>query len=232
MNERAGVPALELRDVFKVYKDGSVEAVALRGVSLRIAPGEYVALWGPSGCGKSTLLNLAAGLALPTAGHVLIEGRDIGGQPEDVRALVRQDAIAVVFQSDNLLPRLTVQENVELPLRLAGASGASQAAQEALAAVGVGDLGQRYPEQLSGGERQRVAFATAIAGDPRLLLADEVTGELDSRNGEVVLDLMDRLNRERSMTILAVTHNPLAATRAQRRVVMRDGRVADEDGRI
>ncbi|TAJ16547.1 MAG: ABC transporter ATP-binding protein, partial [Dehalococcoidia bacterium] len=191
------------------------------------APGEYLALWGPSGCGKSTLLNLVAGLALPTAGQVLVEGGEIGGQTEAERALMRQHVVAVVFQSDNLLPRLTVRENVELPLRLTGAPAASMSAREALAAVGLGDLGGRYPGQLSGGERQRVAFATAIATHPRVLLADEVTGELDRRNGEIVLDLMDQLNRERSMTILAVTHSPVAAARAHRRVVMLDGRIVD-----
>ncbi len=137
----AGPPAIELTDVFKVYKEGSIETVALRGVSLRIEEGEYTALCGPSGCGKSTLLNLVAGLALPTAGRVRVAGIEIGNQTEAERAVLRRDTVALVFQSDNLFPRLTVLENVQLPARLAGRRDAPKLAKEALESVGVGDLG-------------------------------------------------------------------------------------------
>ncbi len=222
-----GAPAIQLEDVFKVYKEGPIETVALRGVSLQIAQREYVALCGPSGCGKSTLLNLIAGLALPTAGRIRVGGSEIGGQTESERSALRRTSVGLVFQSDNLLPRLTVLENVQLPARLAGRSDARSLAAAALESVGVEGLGSRYPDQLSGGERQRAAIATAIALSPAVLLADEVTGELDSRAGQVVLDLLARLNRERGMTILAVTHNPAAAASADRIVNMQDGAIRE-----
>ena len=222
----SSAPALELQDVFKVYKEGPIETVALRGVSMRIEPGEYVALCGPSGCGKSTLLNLVAGIALPTAGRVRVCGAEVGGQTETERALMRR-SVGLVFQSDNLFPRLTVLENVQLPARLAGRGDAAKLAAAAIENVGVGSLGGRYPAQLSGGERQRVAIAAAIALAPTVLLADEVTGELDSRTGQVVLDLLTRLNRETGLTIVAVTHNPAAAASAHRVVNMRDGAIRE-----
>lgn len=223
----AGIPAIELTDVFKVYKEGPIETVALRGVSLRIEKGEYTALCGPSGCGKSTLLNLVAGLALPTAGRVRVAGTEIGNQTEAERSLLRRDTLGLVFQSDNLFPRLTVLENVQLPARLAGRADAPKLAKAALESVGVGSLGARYPGQLSGGERQRVAIAAAIALGPRILLADEVTGELDSGSGAVVLDLLSRLNHDLGLTILAITHNPAAAESAHRVVNMQDGAVRE-----
>lgn len=223
----SSAPALELQDVFKVYKEGPIETVALRGVSMRVEPGEYVALCGPSGCGKSTLLNLVAGIALPTAGRVRVCGAEVGGQTETERALMRRRCVGLVFQSDNLFPRLTVLENVQLPARLAGRGDAAKLAAAAIENVGVGSLGGRYPGQLSGGERQRVAIAAAIALAPTVLLADEVTGELDSRTGQVVLDLLTRLNRETGLTIVAVTHNPAAAASAHRVVNMRDGAIRE-----
>ena len=221
----ASAPAIEFADVFKVYKEGPIETVALRGVSLRIAPGEHIALCGPSGCGKSTLLNLAAGLASPTAGRVSIAGVDIGNRSEAERAIMRRAQLGLVFQSDNLLPRLTVLENVQLPARLAGRPDARALASAALKSVDVEDLGNRYPAQLSGGERQRVAIAAAISLNPPVLLADEVTGELDTRTGQVVLDLLTRLNREHGLTILSVTHNAAAAASAHRTIDMRDGAI-------
>ena len=222
----SSAPALELQDVFKVYKEGPIETVALRGVSMRVEPGEYVALCGPSGCGKSTLLNLVAGIALPTAGRVRVCGAEVGGQTETERALMRR-SVGLVFQSDNLFPRLTVLENVQLPARLTGRGDAAKLAAAAIENVGVGSLGGRYPAQLSGGERQRVAIAAAIALAPTVLLADEVTGELDSRTGQVVLDLLTRLNRETGLTIVAVTHNPAAAASAHRVVNMRNGAIRE-----
>ncbi len=217
---------VELDDVFKVYKDGAVETVALRGVSLRIVGGEYVALCGPSGCGKSTLLNLVAGLAVPTAGRVRVAGVEMSGQTEGARANVRRTSVGIVFQSDNLFPQLTLAENVQLPLRLAGRTNARALALRALESVGILPLGQRYPGQVSGGERQRAAIAAAVALDPAVLLADEVTGELDSRSGQVVLDVLTELNRERGVTIVSVTHNPAAANRSHRVIAMEDGAIA------
>ncbi|MEO9254300.1 MAG: ABC transporter ATP-binding protein [Tepidiformaceae bacterium] len=217
--------AIELDDVFKVYKEGPIETVALRGVSIRITAGEYVALCGPSGCGKSTLLNLVAGFALPTAGRIRVAGADLGGQTEAERSRMRRIFVGLVFQSDNLLQRLTVLENVQLPARLAGCSDARGLAVAALTSVGVEGLGSRYPAQLSGGERQRVAIAAGIALSPAILLADEVTGELDSQTGQVVLDLLTRLNQEHGLTILAVTHSQKAASRAHRVIDMEDGAI-------
>lgn len=225
----AGAPAVELEDVFKVYKEGPVETVALRGVSLKIAAGEYVAICGPSGCGKSTLLNLVAGLALPTAGRVRVAGQEIAGQSEAERSEMRRRSVGVVFQSENLFPRLTVLENAQLPGRLLGSSEARALAMTALESVGVAGLSGRYPAQLSGGERQRVAIASAIALSPALLLADEVTGELDTRSGQVVLDLLSHLNRDRGLTIVAVTHNPAAADSADRVVNMLDGAIRETE---
>lgn len=218
-------PCIELVDVFKVYKEGPVETVALRGVSLRIEAGEHVALCGPSGCGKSTLLNLAAGVALPTAGRVRVAGLDLAEQTDGERSKLRRDTVGIVFQSDNLFPRLTLRENVELPARLSGRSNAREIALEALQSVGIGALGGRYPAQVSGGERQRAAIAAAIALEPAVILGDEVTGELDSRSGEAVLELLTQLNRDRGVTILSVTHNPAAARRAHRVIEMQDGAI-------
>lgn len=225
----SSAPAIEVEDLFKVYKEGPIETVALRGVSLKVERGDYVALCGPSGCGKSTLLNLIGGLAVPTAGRVRVAGVEIGSQTETERSAMRRQSVGVVFQSDNLFPRMTVLENVQLPACLAGRRDGRALAMTALESTGVNGLFRRYPAQLSGGERQRVAIAAAIALGPTVLLADEVTGELDVKTGQFVLDLLARLNRERGLTILAVTHNPAAAASADRIVNMRDGTVGQPE---
>ena len=214
-------PALELRDLFKIYREGAIETVALRGADLTVAPGEFVAIVGPSGSGKSTLLGLAAGLATPSAGRVLIAGRDLAALSEEDRADLRHRRVGLVLQRDNLLPFLSIQENVILALAAGG--DRRQQATALLARVGLDDRLDHRPGQLSGGEQQRAAIAVALANDPVLLLADELTGELDSATAEGVMQLLAELNRERGTAIVLVTHNLDLAARAGRAVQMTDG---------
>ncbi len=218
-------PVIALNDVIKVYKEGPVETVALRGIDLRVSPGDYLAIRGPSGCGKSTLLSIIGGLARPTAGRVEVGGTDISGLPEADLAGIRRDTFGMVFQADNLFSWLTAQENVELALRLNGRPDVRAAAREALSLVGLDERRGERVSKLSGGERQRVAIATAIANRPQVLLADEVTGELDSTSAAVVLGALDQLVGREGIAVLAVTHNPEAAARAARRIDMVDGRI-------
>jgi ABC-type lipoprotein export system ATPase subunit len=220
-------PALELRDLFKIYREGPIETVALRGADLAVAPGEFVAIVGPSGSGKSTLLALAAGLATPSAGKVLLEGRDLAALGEEARAELRRRRVGLVFQRDNLLPFLSARENVILALADGGDRRGRAAA--LLARVGLGDRLDHRPARLSGGEQQRAAIAVALANDPALLLADELTGELDAATAEGVMRLLEELNRERGTAIVLVTHNPELAARAGRAVRMLDGLLAPFD---
>jgi len=213
--------ALELRDLFKIYREGAIETVALRGADLTIAPGEFVAIVGPSGSGKSTLLGLAAGLATPSAGRVLIEGRDLAALGEEARADLRQRRVGLVLQRDNLLPFLSARENVILAI--ADGDARRGRATALLERVGLGTRLDHRPGQLSGGEQQRAAIAVALANDPALLLADELTGELDSATAEEVMLLLAELNRERGTAIVLVTHNLDLAARAGRAVQMVDG---------
>ncbi|MCX7623841.1 MAG: ABC transporter ATP-binding protein [Thermomicrobium sp.] len=220
-------PLVELDTVTKVYRDGAREVVALRGVSLRIEPGEWVAVVGPSGCGKSTLLNLVAGLDRATSGRVLVDGLDLGTYDEEALARWRRRTVGIVFQFFQLLPTLTALENVQLPLALAGQRQARTRALELLEAVGLAHAAHRLPSELSGGERQRVAIARALANEPRLLLADEPTGNLDSETSDAVLGLFASAWR-RGTTVVLVTHDPEVAARAERIVELRDGTVAGE----
>ncbi len=224
-------PAVECRAVRKVY-EGAEAVVALDGLDLAIAPGEFVAIEGPSGCGKSTLLHLLAGIDRPTSGDVRVGGRDIGRLPEAERTLYRRRDVGMVFQFFNLLPHLDLAENVELPGRLDGRGDAPERARELLARVGLAHRARAHPYELSGGEMQRVAIARALATGARLLLADEPTGNLDSRNGERVLELLGAVRAERALTLLLATHSPAAARRAGRVVEMRDGRIQDSGSRI
>jgi ABC-type lipoprotein export system ATPase subunit len=218
--------ALECHDVFKIYRSGPVETVALRGLDLRIEPGESVAILGPSGCGKSTLLALAAGLDEPSAGELRVWGRSLGRLEEAELAAYRARDLAIVFQSDNLWPALSAQENVAISLRLAGHDDAESAAARSLAAFGLDERRSHRAAALSGGEQQRVAIAAAAARRARLVLADEPTGELDQRNEEIVLEALEKLRREYDSTVVLVTHSERVAERAQRVIGMRDGRVA------
>jgi putative ABC transport system ATP-binding protein len=215
--------ALEFHDVFRIYRSGPVETVALRGLDLRIERGELVAVLGPSGCGKSTMLALAAGLDQPSAGEVRAFGRSLGRLGEAELAAYRGRDIAVVFQSDNLWPTLSARENVALGLRLAGRDGGGAEAQEALVAFGLGErLGNRA-SALSGGEQQRVAIAAAAARRARLTLTDEPTGELDRGNEQIVLESLRRLRDDYGSTIVVVTHSEAVAGSADRVVELRDG---------
>jgi putative ABC transport system ATP-binding protein len=224
---------IELRDVRKQYLlDGAEHAVdALRGVSLAVGDGELVAIMGASGSGKSTLLNLLGCLDRPTAGSYLLDGVDVGGLDADARAELRNRRIGFVFQSFNLLPRTTARDNVALPLVYGEVPFAEHRAraEAALAAVGVAQLADRLPSQLSGGQQQRVAIARALVTRPRLLLADEPTGNLDTATSAEIVALLSQLNREQRLTVVVVTHEPDVAAATSRVVVLRDGRVV-EDG--
>ncbi len=222
---------LEARGLIKSYRLGSVETRALDGLDLRIEPREFVSVMGPSGSGKSTLLNLLVGLDRPSTGEVLVEGVPLSTLDEDGLTALRRTRVGVVFQAFNLLPGLAAQENVELPLRAAGASRreAAERARAMLVAVGLGDRLRHRPDELSGGQAPRVASARALVLEPAIVVADEPTGSLDSDSGMGVLRLLRRLNEEQGVAILMVTHAPAAAAHADRIVTMCDGRVVSED---
>jgi putative ABC transport system ATP-binding protein len=215
-------------DLWKRYNqtEGN-NAAALRGANLEIAAGEAVALYGKSGSGKTTLLNLLAGLDHPTQGRVEVEGRDLQSLGEEGRTRLRRQRLGFVFQFFNLLPTLTAFENVFLSLELAGKPD-SEVAQEALRLVGLGSKAQRFPHELSGGEQQRVAIARALVKEPAIILADEPTGNLDTRTGELVLDLLAGQCRRRRTTLIMATHSPLTCRFADRLLRMVDGVVVEE----
>ncbi|MDQ1504518.1 MAG: putative transport system ATP-binding protein [Actinomycetota bacterium] len=223
-------PMLELVDVVKSYGAGPGEVRALTGVSLTLRAGEFVAVRGPSGCGKSTLLHLAGGLEDPTAGRVLVDGRDLHSMDPTERAALRRTEVGYVFQRLNLVPSLTALENVMLPLDLDGvrAGEARARATEALNTVGLDHRLDRFPDDFSGGQQQRIAIARAIVGSRRLLLADEPTGSLDTGTGEAVMELLAGLPTAVGTTVVLVTHEPRYAARAERILSMRDGRIIDE----
>ncbi|MDX6450144.1 MAG: putative transport system ATP-binding protein [Gaiellaceae bacterium] len=213
--------ALEFVDAFKIYRSGEAETVALRGLNLRVEPGELVAVFGPSGSGKSTMLRLACGLEQPSAGEVRAFGRSLTRLGEDELAEYRARSIGIVFQTLNLWPELTASENVELALKLAGRTGN---ARQALGAFGLENAGERRASVLSGGEQQRVAIAAAAARNAALVLADEPTAELDEGNEARVLDALHRLRNEHGTTVVVVTHSLSVAAAADRVVEIRDGR--------
>jgi putative ABC transport system ATP-binding protein len=200
----------------------------LSGVSFRVNPGESVAVVGPSGAGKSTLLALLAGLDLPTEGHVVLNGANLGKLDEDGRARVRAESVGFVFQSFHLVPSLNALENVMLPLELAGAGDARSVAQDIVRKVGLADRWSHYPAQLSGGEKQRVAIARAFATEPAVLFADEPTGNLDSRTGETIMELMFELNRSSSTTLILVTHDNSLAERCDRVLSLDAGKLVSD----
>ena len=224
--ESARPPLVLCRNLTKSYPMGGGDVVALRGVSLAIEPGAFVAVTGASGSGKSTFMNLVGGLDLPSGGFLSIAGRELQALDDDELARFRNSTIGFVFQQFNLLPRATALENVALPLLYARPAPAAPlaSAQDALERVGLADRARHRPAQLSGGQQQRVAIARALVNRPRLLLADEPTGALDSATSGEIMDLLDALNAE-GMTILLVTHEADIAARARRRIRFRDGRV-------
>ena len=219
---------VRLEGVSKVYQRGASIIRAVQGVSLEVAKGEFLAVMGPSGSGKSTLLNLIGGLDRPTEGDVVIEGRSTRGFSEAEWTELRRERIGVVFQFFNLLPGLTARENVALPLLLRGDSDPGQRVEECLAAVGLAHRGEHRPSELSGGEQQRVAVARALAHRPALLLADEPTGNLDSKVGREIVQLIKSLARQGGQTVVLATHSHEAAAEADRVLIMRDGFVEKE----
>jgi putative ABC transport system ATP-binding protein len=221
-------PAVSCRGLTKVYAGGQAQPViALDRLDLEVPAGQFLALVGESGSGKSTLLHLLGGIDRPTEGQIAVGGRDLGSLPERALVLYRRRDVGMVFQFFNLLPHLTVQENVELPLRLDGAADAAPQALVLLKRVGLAHRSGAHPYELSGGEMQRVAVARALSTGARLLLADEPTGNLDSRNGAEVLRLLAEIRRERGVTLLLATHSAAAAAGADRVATMRDGRLVE-----
>jgi putative ABC transport system ATP-binding protein len=231
MTSVALAPAVRLNQVSKRYGHGTSAVAALTDVSLTVPAGEFVSIMGPSGCGKSTLLNLVAGIDTPDSGSVSVTGVDLAGISERARSALRLRQVGFVFQSFHLFPTFTVEENVTWPLEFlrVGWRRARERAHETLGRLQV-DPGSftRRPAELSGGEQQRVAIARALVTEPALLLADEPTGNLDTRTGEGILDLLRRLNVERELTVIMVTHNTVAATYGHRTVELRDGRIVRE----
>jgi putative ABC transport system ATP-binding protein len=220
---------LTMRDLSKVYRTETVETSALDGIDLDIAAGEFVAIMGPSGCGKSTLLNIIGMLDSPSSGSYVFNGQEVAGLPEGKLADVRKQNLGFIFQSFNLVDELSVRENVELALLYhnVGASERRQRADAVMDKVGIAHRAKHRPSQLSGGQQQRVAVARALVGNPKLILADEPTGNLDTQHGEEVMKMLQALNREGS-TIVMVTHSPGHADYAGRVVNMLDGRILQE----
>ena len=219
---------IKIDNITKTFRTEEVETVALNGVSLEVEDGEFVAIMGPSGCGKSTLLNILGLLDNPDSGHYLLDGEEVGQLKEKQRTAYRKGRIGFVFQSFNLIDELTVEENVDLQLRYLGVPKAERRTRvtEILRKVGLSQRSKHYPQQLSGGQQQRVAIARAVVGKPKLILADEPTGNLDSKNGLAVMQLLTQLNAE-GTTIVMVTHSQHDAAMATRIVNLFDGQVVD-----
>ena len=217
---------IEIQELTKIYKLGSVEVPALRGVSFNIERGEVVAIMGQSGSGKSTLMNVLGCLDLPTSGQYLLDSKNIAGLKEDDLAQIRNHKIGFIFQQFNLLPRMTVRRNAELPLMYNGGKPQKEIQERAetiLKAVGLEERMNHRPTELSGGQQQRVAIARALINEPNLILADEPTGNLDSHTGAEIMQLLLGLNRERQITLVIVTHDPSIAAQTQRVIRLRDG---------
>ena len=220
---------IKATDIKKVYKMGEVEVHALRGASVNIKHGEIVAVMGPSGSGKSTLMNILGCLDRPTSGQYILDGEDVSHLTSDQLAVIRNRKVGFVFQSFNLLPRATALSNVELPMRYAGVvRGRNDRARDALASVGLADRINHRPTELSGGQQQRVAIARALVNNPAILMADEPTGNLDSKSGNEIMELILQLNRERGTTIILVTHDTNVAGYAERIIRLYDGLVMEE----
>jgi putative ABC transport system ATP-binding protein len=233
MAEEGNQALLELIDVRKVYRQGAIEVEALRGLSLTVQAGEFTAIYGPSGSGKSTALNIIGALDTPTSGRALLEGRDLATLSRKQLSHLRRDRIGFVFQAYNLVPVLTALENAEIVLSLQGVDPQTRRTRvrELLKAVGLEGLEDRKPDELSGGQQQRVAIARAIVANPAIVLADEPTANVDSETADMLLELMERLNRERGITFLFSTHDPKVMARARRLVRIVDGRVEGDERR-
>jgi len=221
---------VKLVDVHKVYQLGLTEIHALRGVNLEVQKGEFVAIMGPSGSGKTTLLNIIGTLDRPTRGKVYIKGKDVSKLGEKELTFIRRNKIGFIFQFHNLLPVLTALENVELPMIIAGKPREQRIkrAKELLELVGLGDRINHRPSELSGGEQQRVAIARALANKPTLILADEPTGELDTENSRIVIEVLKEAARSEGGTVILVTHNPLVANMSKRVITIKDGKILSD----
>jgi len=223
--------AIEFRNVEKTYYLGNVQVPVIRGMSIEIGKGEYTSIVGPSGSGKSTMMNLVGCLDTPTAGAVLLEGKDISTLSEDELAEIRREKIGFVFQQFNLISKLTALENVTFPMWLKGISTEhrTKRATDLLRRVGLGERTGHRPAELSGGERQRVAIARALANSPQIILADEPTGNLDSKTGKEITDLLIRLHKKDKLTLVMITHDLKLAAKAHHIIRIRDGKVVKED---
>jgi len=220
---------ITLQDVSKIVRSGSEDLTILDGVSLDIPEGQFVSVTGASGSGKSTLLGLIAGLDAPTSGNIFVDGEEITGMNEDELAETRSRKIGFVFQSFHLIPSLTAFENVLIPMEILGLKNAKERAARLLEDVELTNRGHHYPSELSGGEQQRIAIARAFANEPKILLADEPTGNLDSGNGRHIFDLMTALHKEHGITLVLVSHDPALASRAERSIRLKDGRVIEDE---
>ena len=221
---------VDARELTKVYQMGEVEVHALRGLSLKIKPGELMSIMGPSGSGKSTLMNMLGALDRPTSGEYYLDGERVSELSDDQLADIRNRKVGFIFQTFNLLPRATAMANVDLPLRYAGVrAGRSQIAREALEKVGLGDRVTHRPNELSGGQQQRVAIARALINKPAIIMADEPTGNLDTKSGDEIMKLLLGLNKEQGVTLIIVTHDPEIAERTDRVVHIRDGVVERDE---
>jgi putative ABC transport system ATP-binding protein len=220
---------IQIQNVTKTVRSGTEDLTILSDVSIEIPEGQFVALTGASGSGKSTLLGLIAGLDAPSGGRILIDGDEITSMSEDGLAEIRSRKIGFIFQSFHLIPSLTAFENVLIPMEIRGVRDARSRAEQLLVDVGLKDRGHHYPSELSGGEQQRVAIARAFANEPTILLADEPTGNLDTKNGRHIFDLMTGLHDRNRVTLVLVTHDADLAARAERQIVLRDGRVIQDE---
>jgi putative ABC transport system ATP-binding protein len=221
-------PILRCQSLSRSYRSGGRDLTVVKDISFDLQPGDFLAILGPSGSGKTTLLGLLAGLDQPSSGTVHLDGRELGTLTEDERAKLRVEKIGFVFQSFQLIPTLTAQENVQVPLELRGESGGADRARELLNRMGLGGREHHYPAQLSGGEQQRVALARAFSARPKLLFADEPTGNLDASTGTSIIELMSALNSDLGTTLVLVTHDMELASRAHRTIRLADGRITGD----
>ena len=220
---------IQLQNVTKIVRSGTEDLTILDDVSLEIPDGEFVAITGASGSGKSTLLGLIAGLDAPSSGEIFIDNENVTKMSEDNLAGLRSEKIGFIFQSFHLIPSLTAYENILIPMEILGLKNAKDRAEKLLEDVELSNRGHHYPTELSGGEQQRVAIARAFANQPKILLADEPTGNLDSKNGNHIFDLMTELHKQHNVTLILVTHDQNLADKAQRQVILKDGRVLSDD---